>query len=107
MSTRATTWEPPISNSTWYVCGLLLWPVHLALAFPSILYLITLTIFLFRPPDLDLYHADRIALGVLVFFTWARHTGGWHDSVVSPSATRQTSPAPQPASKIYRCEDQL
>jgi len=38
------------------------------LAFPSILYLITLTIFLFRPPDLDLYHADRIALGVLVFF---------------------------------------
>src|SRR5882757_4156549 len=72
MSTRATTWEPPISNSTWYACGLLLWPVHLALAFPSMLYLITLTIFLFRPPDLDLYHADRIALGVLVFFVALR-----------------------------------
>jgi hypothetical protein len=31
-----------------------------------------MTVFLFRPPDLDLYHADRIALGLLVFFVALR-----------------------------------
>src|SRR5262249_46020118 len=46
--------------------------LHLGLAFPSILYLATLTVFLFRPPDLDFYHADRIAFVVLVFLVALR-----------------------------------
>jgi O-antigen ligase len=44
----------------------------LGLAFPSFLYLAAMTVFLFRPPDLDLYHADRIALGVLIFLVALR-----------------------------------
>jgi O-antigen ligase len=47
-------------------------PLQLGLAFPSTLYLTALTVFLFRPPDLDFYHADRIALGVLIFFVGLR-----------------------------------
>jgi O-antigen ligase len=42
------------------------------LAVPSFLYLAAMTVFLFRPPDLDLYHADRIALGVLIFLVALR-----------------------------------
>jgi O-antigen ligase len=41
--------------------------LHLALAFPSILYVLALTVFLFRPPDLFSFYADRIAFAVLVF----------------------------------------
>jgi len=44
----------------------------LGLAFPSVIYLAAMTVFLFRPPDLDFYHADRIALGVLVFLVALR-----------------------------------
>jgi len=40
----------------------------MGVAFPSLLYVGALTVFLFRPPDLDFYYADRIALGALVFF---------------------------------------
>ncbi len=72
MSSRATTWGPEPARSGWRVCGLLLRPLQLGLAFPSVLYLAAMTVFLFRPPDLDLYHADRIALGVLVFFVALR-----------------------------------
>jgi O-antigen ligase len=52
--------------------GLLLRPLQIGLAFPSVIYLVTLTVFLFRPPDLDFYHADRIALSVLVFVVGLR-----------------------------------
>jgi hypothetical protein len=51
---------------------MLLRPLHLGLAFPSVIYLAAMTVFLFRPPDLDLYHADRIALGGLVFLVALR-----------------------------------
>ena len=71
MSSRATTWELA-SNRGWSVFGLLLRPLQLGLAFPSVLYLAAMTVLLFRPPDLDFYHADRIALGVLVFFVAMR-----------------------------------
>ena len=68
MNSRATTWEPTASNSGWYACGLLLLrPLQLGMAFPAALYLAAMTVFLFRPPDLDFYHSDRIVLGVLVF----------------------------------------
>src|ERR1700682_6111302 len=67
MNSRATTWEPTASNSGWYACGLLLRPLQLGMAFPAALHLAAMTVFLFRPPDLDLYHSDRIVLGLLVF----------------------------------------
>ena len=37
------------------------WPLHAVVTAPEYLYLGTLTIFLFRPPDVNLYHLDRIS----------------------------------------------
>jgi putative inorganic carbon (hco3(-)) transporter len=71
MSTRAITWDSDY-NPLWQAAGLVLRPLHLALAYPSILYLAAMTVFLFRPPDLFSYYADRIAFGVLVFFVALR-----------------------------------
>jgi O-antigen ligase len=68
MNGRVTTWDSATCNPAWFAAGLLLRPLHLCLAFPSVLYLAALTVFLFRPPDLYLYYADRIAFCVLVFF---------------------------------------
>ena len=56
----------------WRAAGLLFRPLHLGLAFPSILYVAAMTVFLFRPPDLFSFYADRIAFGVLVFFVALR-----------------------------------
>ena len=47
-------------------------PLHLGLAFPSVLYVAAMTVFLFRPPDLFSFYIDRIAFGVLVFFVVLR-----------------------------------
>ncbi|MGB9074655.1 MAG: O-antigen ligase family protein [Terriglobales bacterium] len=66
MNTRTTTWEEA-SRPLWAAGGLLLRPLHAALFFPSALYLATLAVFLFRPPDLYLYYADRIVFCALVF----------------------------------------
>jgi O-antigen ligase len=59
-------------NPLWHTAGLLLRPLHLGLAFPSILYVGAMTVFLFRPPDLFSFYADRIAFGILVFFVALR-----------------------------------
>jgi len=59
-------------NPLWHLAGLLLRPVHLGLAFPSILYLAAMTVFLFRPPDVFSFYADRIAFGILAFFVALR-----------------------------------
>ena len=59
-------------NPLWRAAALLLRPLHLGLAFPSILYVAAMTVFLFRPPDLFSYYADRIAFGILVFFVALR-----------------------------------
>jgi len=72
MSSHAITWDSDGHNPLWQAAGLLLRPLHLALAFPSILYLAAMTVFLFRPPDLFSFYADRIAFGVLVFFVALR-----------------------------------
>ena len=56
----------------WRVAILLLRPLHLGLAFPSILYVAAMTVFLFRPPDLFSFYADRIVFGLLVFFVALR-----------------------------------
>ncbi len=71
MSSHATTWASD-ENLAWQAIGWLLRPLHLALAYPSILYLTAMSVFLFRPPDLFSYYADRIAFGVLVFFVALR-----------------------------------
>src|ERR1700680_1068382 len=72
MSSRALTWETVDNKQLWRAVGLLLRPLHLGLAFPSIIYLAAMTIFLFRPPDLFSFYADRIAFGVMVFFVMLR-----------------------------------
>jgi O-antigen ligase len=46
--------------------------LQLGLAFPSILYLTAMAVFLFRPPDIHVFYADRIAFAVLVFFVVLR-----------------------------------
>jgi len=71
MSSHALTWESS-ESALWQVGGQLLRPLHLALAYPSILYVAAMTVFLFRPPDLFSFYADRIAFGVLVFFVSLR-----------------------------------
>jgi O-antigen ligase len=59
-------------NPLWRAAGLLLRPLHLGLAFPSILYVAAMSVFLFRPPDLFSYYADRIGFGILIFFVALR-----------------------------------
>ena len=71
MSSRALTWDSD-DSPLWRAAGLLLRPLHLGLAFPSILYVAAMTVFLFRPPDLFSFYADRIAFGILVFFVALR-----------------------------------
>ncbi len=73
MSSRALALtQDSDDNPLWQVAGLLLRPLHLGLAFPSILYVAAMTVFLFRPPDLFSFYADRIAFGILVFFVALR-----------------------------------
>jgi O-antigen ligase len=71
MSSRATTWDEG-EKPLWLVTSWLLRPLHLGLVFPSFLYLAAMTVFLFRPPDVYWYYADRIAFGGLVFFVVLR-----------------------------------
>jgi O-antigen ligase len=71
MSSRGLTWESS-SNRLWQAAGLLLRPLQLGLAFSSVLYVGAMTVFLFRPPDLFSYYADRIAFGILAGFVALR-----------------------------------
>src|SRR5260370_19102935 len=73
MSSRAVALTQDSGDTPlWQVAGLLLRPLHLGLAFPSVLYVAAMTVFLFRPPDLFSFYADRIAFGILVFFVGLR-----------------------------------
>ena len=71
MNSHAITWDRD-DSPLWQIAGVLLRPLHLALAFPSVLYVAAMTVFLFRPPDLFSFYVDRIAFGVLVFFVCLR-----------------------------------
>lgn len=71
MSSGTLTWNRD-NNPLWRGAGLLLRPLHFGLAFPSLLYVGAMTVFLFRPPDLFSFYADRIAFGILVFFVVLR-----------------------------------
>src|SRR4051812_14006696 len=72
MTTRVITWESVWASPGAFTVGLLLQPLRIGLASPGLLYLSAMTIFLFRPPDLDFYHLDRIALLGLTFFVSLR-----------------------------------
>jgi hypothetical protein len=69
--TSAPRWEGE-DNPLWRVAALALRPLHLGLAFPSVLYVAAMAVFLFRPPDLFSFYADRIAFGILIFFVALR-----------------------------------
>lgn len=71
MNARAITWYEG-QSLLWRASEVLLRPLHLALSFPAALYVATLAIFLFKPPDLNLGHADRIAFAALCFFVALR-----------------------------------
>ena len=47
-------------------------PLHALMAAPSLLFLATLTVMLFRPPGVELYRMDRIAFLLLVFVVLLR-----------------------------------
>jgi len=79
MSTRALSWEGD-GSQLWRAATLVVRPLHLALAFPSVLYVAAMTVFLFRPPDLFSFYADRIAFLILLFFVALRALA-MHDSV--------------------------
>jgi putative inorganic carbon (HCO3(-)) transporter len=71
VSSRTITWNSD-DNPLWHAAAWLLRPLHLGLAFPSILYVAAMAVFLFRPPDLFSFYADRIAFGILIFFVALR-----------------------------------
>ena len=48
------------------------WPLHALIAAPAILFLTTLTVMLFRPPDMQFYWLDRIAFLLLLFIVLLR-----------------------------------
>ena len=71
MTSLALTWDVD-ESPLWHAAGLAIRPLYLAIAYPSILYVAAMTVFLFRPPDLFSFYADRVAFGVLVFFVALR-----------------------------------
>lgn len=73
MSSRVLPWHGD-SSPLWRAVALLLRPLYLGIAFPSILYVAAMTVFLFRPPDLFSFYADRIAFVILAFFVALRAT---------------------------------
>jgi putative inorganic carbon (HCO3(-)) transporter len=71
MTSLAVAWDVD-ESPLWHAAGLAIRPLYLAIAYPSILYVAAMTVFLFRPPDLFSFYADRVAFGVLVFFVALR-----------------------------------
>lgn len=64
MSSRAIGWGYG-ESALWQGAGWALRPLHMALAYPSLVYVAAMAVFLFRPPDLFSFYADRIAFGIL------------------------------------------
>lgn len=54
------------------ILAMLLAPLLAAVAFPVLLFLITLTVMLFRPPEIEFYSLDRIAFVILILAVLAR-----------------------------------
>ena len=69
--TRALGTRTPLAPLEWgSLAGFR--PLHALMAWPSVLFLLTLAAMLFRPPDLKFYGLDRVALAVLVFVVMLR-----------------------------------
>jgi O-antigen ligase len=64
---QAETWSAGKRNGDCggFAASVFLRPLHLGVAVPELLFVSTLTVFLFRPPDLELHHLDRIAFVLL------------------------------------------
>jgi len=56
-----------LAGTVEHAAAVALRPLHWLIAAPSFVFLATLAIMLFRPPNLEFYSLDRIAFGVLVF----------------------------------------
>jgi O-antigen ligase len=56
----------PVRDAGISALALVIKPLQAALAAPSLLYLATLTVMLFRPPDLEFFSLDRVAFVLLV-----------------------------------------
>ncbi len=67
MSSQTVTWER-IGLPLWRAAAFPVRALQVGMSLPSILYLAAMTVFLFRPPDLFSFYADRIALAALIFF---------------------------------------
>src|SRR5207245_7194384 len=66
---------PPQSwthEAVWSTVAVAVRPLHALIAAPCLLFLATLTLMLFRPPDLQFYAADRIAFLLLVMIVLLR-----------------------------------
>lgn len=59
------------SVADWTILSLLR-PLHVVLAAPSLLFIATLAIMLFRPPDVQFHSLDRIAFLALIFVVLLR-----------------------------------
>src|SRR5258705_5248318 len=62
-------------------------PLHALMAAPSLVFLATLTMMLFRPPGVDLYWIDRIAFLLLVFIVLLRALSMRQSSPVAGTVT--------------------
>lgn len=62
-------------------------PLHALMAAPSLLFLATLTVMLFRPPGVELYRIDRIAFLLLVFVVLLRAFSRQHSLRVAGPVT--------------------
>lgn len=62
-------------------------PVHALLVAPALLFLATLTVMLFRPPDLQFYAVDRVAFFTLAFAVLLRCLVLRRPLVIVPSVT--------------------
>jgi O-antigen ligase len=56
----------PACNASASALALIVKPLQIAVAVPSLLYLATLTAMLLRPPDLEFFYLDRVAFVLLV-----------------------------------------
>ena len=62
-----------LTPKTWFVRGaeqatvLAVRPLHWLMAVPSLVFLATLGVMLFRPPNIEFYSLDRFALAILIF----------------------------------------
>ena len=71
MHAHSLTWNT-YEKSLWHAVIVPVRMLEAGLAFPSVVYVAAMTVFLFRPPDLFSLYADRIAFGVLILFVVLR-----------------------------------